>query len=235
VTTTTTPTEADDADDAAPAPVTWRLPWVRTMVLIVVLCFAAGVVGWIIGQPSDPTSNDVDVGFLADMSEHHQGAINLAFEYLPHAEDPTLAGMAREIVVDQSQEIGFMNGLLGDVDDTSTVGDGVSMDWMGESVPTSEMPGLASKADFDRLATESGITADDDFSRLMIEHHAAGVAMAEYAAEHGENETVRTLARKMAKAQRFEIGEMNLRRVALGLGKVDASTSHSSGSSGGGH
>jgi uncharacterized protein (DUF305 family) len=228
MTTTSTP----DAEhvEPVPPPVAWRLPWLRTVVLIVVLCFAAGVVGWIIARPSDPTFNDVDVGFLADMTEHHSGAINLAFAYLPRAEDGTLSSMAREIVVDQSQEVGYMNGLLADVDDTSTVGDGVSMDWMGETVASADMPGLASQADYDRLEGESGITADDDFSRMMIEHHAAGVAMADYAAEHGENEAVRRLARAMAKAQRFEIEEMNLRRVALGLPEVEASAGH-----GGGH
>jgi uncharacterized protein (DUF305 family) len=225
MTTTTTPPEADDTDDAAPAPVAWRLPWVRTIVLIVVLCFGAGVIGWIVGQPSDESHNDVDVGFLADMTEHHSGAISLAFEYLPNASDPVIASMAREIVVDQSQEVGFMNSLLAGVDDTSTVGDGISMDWMGESVPSTEMPGLATPADFDRLEAEAGITADDDFSRLMIEHHAAGVVMAEYAAEHGENEKVRRLARAMAKAQRFEIEEMNARRVAIGLPAVEVSDS----------
>ncbi len=229
MTTTTTPPEADDADDTAPEPVRWRLPWVRTIVLIVVLCFGAGVVGWIIGQPTDESSNDVDVGFLADMIEHHSGAINLGFTYLPNASDPTIESMAREIIVDQSQEVGFMNTLLAGVDDTSTVGDGVSMDWMGETVPSSEMPGLATKADFARLGAETGITADDDFSRLMIEHHAAGIEMADYAAEHGENEKVRRLARAMAKAQRFEIHEMNLRRVALGLPAVEvASSGHGS-------
>jgi len=220
--TTTTP---PDGEPTEPAPVAWRLPWVRTIVLIAVLCFVAGVVGWLIGRPSDPTFDDVDVGFLADMTEHHSGAINLAFEYLPNAEDATLASMAREIVVDQSQEVGTMNTLLADADDTSTVGDGISMDWMGEAVPTAEMPGLASQEDFERLAGESGITADDDFSRLMIEHHAAGVVMAEHAAEHGENPAVRRLARAMAKVQRFEIAEMNLRRVALGLPEVQVDLS----------
>ena len=48
----------------------------------------------------------------------------------------------------------------------------------------------------------------------MIRHHAGGIGMAEYAAEHGENAGVRNLARTMAKVQRTEISEMNVRRVA---------------------
>jgi uncharacterized protein (DUF305 family) len=204
-------------------PLPWRLSWVRTVVLIAVFAFAAGVVGWLVGQPTDPTFNDVDVGFLADMTEHHSGAINLGFAYLPRAEDATLSSMAREIVTDQAQEIGTMNGFLARVDDAGTVGDGLSMDWMGHPVASARMPGLATKADYDRMAGESGLAADDDFSRLMITHHEAGVEMADFAARHGENEDVRRFARRMAKTQRFEIAEMNLRRQALGVPVVTPS------------
>jgi uncharacterized protein (DUF305 family) len=218
-------TEARAPDPGARSnpPLPWRLPWVRTVVLIAVLAFAAGVIGWLIGRPTDPTFNDVDVGFLADMTEHHSGAINLGFAYLPRADDPTLASMAREIVTDQAQEIGTMNGFLAQVDDASTVGDGLSMDWMGHPVASARMPGLATKADYDRLAGESGVQASDDFSRLMINHHEAGVEMADAAARNGENDAVRTFARRMAKTQRFEMSEMNLRREALGLAPVNPS------------
>jgi uncharacterized protein (DUF305 family) len=220
--TTVDEPEATAADAAkASAPVPWRMPWVRTVVLIAVVGFACGVVGWLIGRPTDPTLSDVDVGFLADMTEHHSGALTLGFAYLPQGEDPTLTSMAREIITDQSLEIGTMNGLLAEAGDHATVADGTAMDWMGHAVPSESMPGLASSADYDRLATETGRVADDDFSKLMIFHHDAGAEMAEFAAEHGENDTVRTLARKMAKTQRFEIAEMNLRRQALGLPVVD--------------
>ena len=126
------------------------MPWVRTVVLIAVVGFACGVAGWLIGRPSDPSFGAVDVGFLADMTEHHSGALTLGFAYLPRGEDPTLTSMAREIITDQSQEIGTMNGLLSKVDDPRTVGDGTSMDWMGHPVPSASMPGLATKADYDR-------------------------------------------------------------------------------------
>jgi uncharacterized protein (DUF305 family) len=225
----TAPVEHDDAPPRSSEPprgrsaLPWRLPWARTVALILTLCFVAGIVGWYIGRPSDPSYNSVDVGFLADMTDHHSGAINLAFKYLERGQDPTLTSMAREIIVDQSQEVGNMNGLLAHASDTSTVGDGIAMDWMGHPVPSARMPGLATKADYDRLAQATPSEADDQFSRLMIRHHEAGVEMADYAARNGENDAVRALARAMAKAQRFEIGEMNLRRVALGLPAVHPS------------
>lgn len=117
-----------------------------------------------------------------------------------------------------------MNGLLAEAGDQPTLGDGISMGWMGHSVPSRSMPGLATKADYDRLAGEQGLTADANFSKLMIAHHEAGAEMAEYAARNGSNDAVRELARKMAKTQRFEIKEMNLRRQTLGLPVVHPST-----------
>jgi uncharacterized protein (DUF305 family) len=54
----------------------------------------------------------------------------------------------------------------------------------------------------------------------MIRHHAAGSAMAEYAADHGEHAGVRKFAAAMARTQRSEINEINHRRLALGLPAV---------------
>jgi uncharacterized protein (DUF305 family) len=221
--TTSTPVEERATRKAPPpaGPLPWRLPWTRTIALIAVLCFAAGVIGWYIGRPENASYSNVDKGFLADMSAHHSGAINLAFTYLPNGQDATLLSIAREIITDQSQEIGTMNGLLERAGNPSTVNDGISMDWMGHPVPTSEMPGLATKAQFDALGAAHGLAADDQFSRLMIIHHEAGVEMADFAARYGENSAVRRLAAAMAKAQKFEISEMNLRRQTLGLAVVN--------------
>ena len=222
--TTEAPGEAPAPEKAGrPERMPWRFGWLQTVALIATVAFACGVIGWLIGRPSDPTFNDVDVGFLADMTEHHSGALTLAFAYLPKGQDPTLTSMAQEIITDQSQEIGTMNGLIAQAGDQATVGDGISMDWMGHSVPSAEMPGLATKADYARLATEQGLPADIDFSKLMINHHEAGIEMADYAAQNGSNDAVRELARKMAKTQRFEIHEMNLRRRFLGVHAVHPS------------
>jgi len=105
---------------------------------------------------------------------------------------------------------------------------GVAMEWMGEPMQPDEMPGMATAADFDALRAATGLTADEVFTRLMIRHHAAGIAMARRAAAEGENPRVRRFARTMAEVQETEIAEMNRRRVALGLAAVDASDLESS-------
>ncbi len=57
----------------------------------------------------------------------------------------------------------------------------------------------------------------------MIRHHAGGIAMARYAAEHGDHPGVRAFAANMAKVQRTEINEINNRRVKIGLPPVPQS------------
>jgi uncharacterized protein (DUF305 family) len=207
------------------------LPFGRVVAGGIVLLFLAGLLGWFIAQPSDESFSSVDEGFLTDMTDHHQGAINLGFAYLHNENDLTIGNMARNIVTDQSQEIGIMNSLLTDAGDPATIGDGLAMDWMGEPVPSGEMPGLATQAEFDELRAASGLTADDLFTRLMIRHHAAGVTMAEYAAAQGDNERARRFARGVAHVQRGEITDMNLRRAALGLEPIepDFSVTHAHG------
>ena len=215
-----------ETGDARPA-----LPFGRVVAGGIVLLFLAGLLGWFIAQPSDESFSSVDAGFLADMTDHHQGAINLGFAYLRNENDLAIGNMARNIVTDQSQEIGIMNSLLTDAGDPATIGDGLAMDWMGDPVPSGEMPGLATQAEFDELRAASGLNADDRFTRLMIRHHAAGVTMAEFAATQGENERSRRFARGIAGVQRGEIVDMNLRRTALGLAPIepDFSVSHSHG------
>jgi len=221
-----TPDVATETGSARPA-----LPFGRVVAGGLVLLLLAGLLGWFIAQPSDESFSAVDAGFLADMTDHHQGAINLGFAYLHNEHDLAIGNMARNIVTDQSQEIGLMNSLLTDAGSPATIGDGLAMDWMGASVPSSEMPGLATQAEFDELRAATGVGADDLFTRLMIRHHAAGVTMAEYAAAQGDNERARRFARGVAHVQRDEITDMNLRRAALGLAPIepDFSVSHTHG------
>jgi uncharacterized protein (DUF305 family) len=116
-----------------------------------------------------------------------------------------------------------MNNLIGEAgEDADRIeNDAVAMEWMGHPVDPVSMPGMATAEELEQLASATGVDADDLFSRLMIIHHAAGAEMAEYAAENGENETVRSFAAKVAKIQRVEIDELNSRREVLGLEPVE--------------
>jgi uncharacterized protein (DUF305 family) len=207
-------------DDAAPRRSGWGRP---PLAFFLALMLLAGVVGWWIGRSDRESFNDVDVGFLADMTAHHEGAISLGFDYLRNEHDTLVGHFAREIVFLQAQQIASMNSLLEAAGDPERAYDDIAMDWMGNPVTSARMPGLATEAEFAELRAAQGLAADDAFTRLMIRHHAAGAAMADYAARNGSNEKVRALASSMAKVQRLEITEMNQRRTELGLAPVDTS------------
>jgi uncharacterized protein (DUF305 family) len=65
-------------------------------------------------------AGDIDRDFVAMMSPHHQGAIDMAVIYLRYGKNEQLRRIAQEIVVDQTQEIGAMKLAIGEpVTDTS--------------------------------------------------------------------------------------------------------------------
>jgi uncharacterized protein (DUF305 family) len=208
-------------DDPGPSrgPATWQV-----VVLVVALCFLSGVIGFWLNDSSSDSFSKVDIGFLTDMETHHNGAINMSFDYLDRSHDPVVKHFAQEIISSQSQELAAMNSYLNEAGGAKVAGDGtVAMAWMGHPVRPADMPGMPTEAELAQLDQSSGLAADDLFTHLMIRHHAGGIAMAEYAAAHGEHPGVRKLAATMANVQRTEINEMNTRRVALGLPPVPQS------------
>ncbi|MGO8003108.1 DUF305 domain-containing protein [Rhizobium ruizarguesonis] len=59
-------------------------------------------------------SGDVDRDFVAMMTPHHQGAIEMALAVLKYGKNEQLKRIAQEIIVDQQQEIAAMKLALGD-------------------------------------------------------------------------------------------------------------------------
>jgi uncharacterized protein (DUF305 family) len=65
------------------------------------------------GMDVKPTG-DVDRDFVAMMSAHHQGAIDMALTMLKYGHNEQLKRIAQEIIVDQQQEIAAMRLAIGD-------------------------------------------------------------------------------------------------------------------------
>jgi hypothetical protein len=59
-------------------------------------------------------SGDVDRDFVAMMSPHHQGAIDMAISELRYGKNEQLRRIAQEIIVDQMQEIAAMKLAIGE-------------------------------------------------------------------------------------------------------------------------
>jgi uncharacterized protein (DUF305 family) len=210
------PTDPKTGRGSRGGPVWWQI-----VAIVAVLCVVAGAVGWRIGHSDDspPSADSVDVGFFYDMTAHHQQAIAMALIYLRDGNDPLLLAIAREIVQYQSAEIGMMNEYL-----AQWGRDGhqpaKAMGWMQPPVDRDKMPGLATDAQMKQLQDARGFELDDLFTQLMIEHHAGGVHMAAYAADHAEQAGTRRWAAQMDDGQRGEISEMNQWRRRHGLNVI---------------
>ncbi|WP_337269446.1 DUF305 domain-containing protein [Oryzifoliimicrobium ureilyticus] len=59
-------------------------------------------------------TGDVDRDFVAMMTPHHQGAIDMALAVLKYGKNEQLKRIAQEIIVDQQQEIAAMKLAIGD-------------------------------------------------------------------------------------------------------------------------
>ena len=191
--------------------------WRDTIVLMLVAALIAGVgVYW--WQQRSPNPGRADVGFYDDMTTHHLQAITMANAYIRNGRDPFLSQEAGEISLAQAGDIRAMNLALESWHaDTS---DDIAMEWMGMSVPQDQQPGMASDAEIARLGRLRGRALDEQYSRLMILHHAGGVHMAAAAATQARLGSVRRFAAAMAHGQRSEIEELNRWRVQNGFPAV---------------
>lgn len=212
--------DEEPGDDGGRGGTTGRGLWIVLLVAALVL---GGAVGWRVGRsqgdPTIPAHTSVDVGFFQDMSTHHNQAISMGFTYLANGTDPLLRQIAGEIVTYQASEIGMMGEYLTTWHEAGTENDS-AMAWMGMRVPRDRMIGLATKSQLARLAAARGTELDQEFTRLMIDHHAGGVHMAEYAAPRAITAAVKRWAASMADGQRGEIAELNRWRVQHGFAAV---------------
>jgi uncharacterized protein (DUF305 family) len=183
------------------------------------LVAASAGAGWAAAQRSDaaPGASSVDVGFLRDMSDHHDQAVQLSLLVLANGESAALKGFATDTIASQRYEIGLMDARLQDWGHGRGSSSRPAMAWMGHPTAVEEMPGMASAADLAALAAARGGEADALFVRLMVEHHEGGIHMAQHAWRHAERAVVRDLAEVIAKVQRIEIRDLLRTRDALGL------------------
>ncbi len=198
------------------------LPRTRSQVLVAVaaLMFLAGAAGYALGRrgaTDDRSRESADVGFLYDMAAHHQQALALANLELTNGTDPAAQRWARDILRAQAYEIGLMEMKLGQLGHDPADRPDVAMAWMGAPVEPAAMPGLASADELATLTAATGADADALFYALMIDHHRAGVAMAESGAAEADDEWVADTAGALARIQSSEIAEMTADRERAGL------------------
>lgn len=186
------------------------------VVLSVIVAFGAGLLAGGLADRA-PGASSVDVGFLQDMSDHHDQAVQLALIQLSSGDADAVKGFALDVIALQRYEIGLMEARLRDWGHGRGEIPRDAMVWMGHPVPLAAMAGMASPDDLAEFAAARGPDADARFIRLMTEHHEGGIHMAEHAWQHAATAEVRGLAQTIAKLQLVEIRDLQRLRMQLGL------------------
>lgn len=193
--------------------------WLGLASLVVAFAFLGGAITYFVAERSNapPSESSVDVRFLQDMVTHHEQALALSVSEIQNGTTSEARLFAREILQQQSWEIGMMHRQLEQWGARREHRPATAMEWMGMPVPADNMPGLASDDELRALREADGAEADALFLALMQDHHRGGVAMAEAAAEQASDPWVRDLAERMARNQTIEINEMDAARRRAGL------------------
>jgi uncharacterized protein (DUF305 family) len=184
--------------------------WLKRITMGLALAFLVGALGYFIGvRTTEPPGNAVDVGFLRDMTDHHDQAVRMAQSELANGSDAVTKGFAMEIIMFQRQELGRIQNFQ---DELGVVHpeygpDRETMEWMGMSTPLNSMPGMATEEQLKQLDAAKGVEADKLFLILMQTHHTGGAHMADYEAENGADPKIRDMAERMARSQRIEVKE----------------------------
>ena len=175
-------------------------------------------------SPSMPMSGDMnmmksspnaasapyDVQFIDTMTEHHQGAIDMAKMAEMNAQHAEVKTLARSIVADQQKEISQMKSWRDQ--------------WYAGKPPAMnmEMPGMmeAMKGmDMDKMKSMSGNAFDLMFIENMSAHHAGAITMAKEALTKAEHPEIKKLAQQIIAAQQREIDQMTAWKTAWSRAK----------------
>jgi uncharacterized protein (DUF305 family) len=204
-----------------------RTHWAAITAVVLALVFAGAATVASAGSTEDaksptPTVTSADAGFARDMAVHHQQAVEMSFIVRDRTQDEEVRRLAYDIANTQANQRGMMLGWLDLWGLPKVSADSEPMAWMqmdehgahsehsgGHQVTDgSLMPGMATRADLERLGKASGEQAEIEYLQLMISHHNGGISMAEVCAKLCTVDTERSLAQGMVDAQRSEIDLM---------------------------
>ncbi|MEU0083592.1 DUF305 domain-containing protein [Streptomyces sp. NPDC006274] len=201
-----------------------RTHWAAVTAVVLALLFAGAATVASAGDggsPADrtPTAASADAGFARDMSVHHQQAVEMSFIVRERTQGDEVRRLAYDIANTQANQRGMMLGWLDLWGLPKVQADAEPMAWMGSTSghgghgghgglkagDGALMPGMATKADVERLSRLSGEQAEILYLQLMIVHHNGGIAMAKGCVEQCEVGVERDLAQGMVDAQVSEV------------------------------
>ena len=145
--------------------------------------------------PETKTAGDY---FLLQMIPHHEGALDMATYEISHGKNFELKQLAKNIYIDQKNEIQLMRIWL-----TSASADiSTSSSYQKEMDDTmmSMMAAMPGDQSLDNL--------DRSFAMVMIPHHQAAIDMARVLLKYDENQVLRAYATQLISDQKNEIEQM---------------------------
>jgi uncharacterized protein (DUF305 family) len=195
-----------------------RLVLIVLVTAVVTGLFAAAAI-WALGADDEPPApmNAVDVGFLQDMLDHHDQALLISNLYLEDNADGDAAPYAREVIMFQTRDIGWMEEWLADDGYARGEPGRTAMEWMDEPTSVAEMRGMQTPERLQELAAAEGTDADLLFFDMMTDHHLGGVHMADHAAANGARDEIIEFAESVSRNQRIEVVEYQRAMERLGL------------------
>jgi uncharacterized protein (DUF305 family) len=196
----------------------WRARLIAGALALVLLGLGfAG--GWFGSQLNTPGDTSADAGFARDMSRHHAQAVEMGMVAFRQASDPQLQTMSYNIATTQQYQIGMMQSWLTEWHLSPTPPNG-QMAWIPGGpqslLPDGRMPGMASRAEIDKLKGSTGKDFDILFCQLMLRHHLGGVHMAQEAKQLASDADVKILADQIIVGQQKEITIFNEKLTELG-------------------
>ncbi|WP_432055816.1 DUF305 domain-containing protein [Streptomyces sp. bgisy022] len=168
------------------------------------------------GSDRVPSADSADAGFARDMAVHHQQAVEMSYVVRDRTDDEEVRRLAYDIAQTQANQRGMMLGWL-DLWELPKVSADPPMTWMGMGDRATDgedgedgalMPGMATRAEMERLGKLNGKQAEIFFLQLMTDHHEGGVHMAEGCVARCTVAVEKRLARGMVEAQQSEIDLM---------------------------
>ncbi|MEJ8634631.1 DUF305 domain-containing protein [Streptomyces sp. NPDC006475] len=205
-----------------------RTHWAAVVAVVLALLFAgaatvASAGGGDSATAATPTADSADAGFARDMAVHHQQAVEMSFIVRDGTQDDEVRRLAYDIANTQANQRGMMLGWLDLWGLPKVAADSEPMAWMAgdakgghgghggtghQAEDGSLMPGMATKADVERLDKAVGKQAEIEYLQLMIVHHNGGISMAKGCVERCSVDTERDLAAGMVAAQESEVALM---------------------------
>ena len=169
-----------------------------------------------------PMTGDPDRDFAGMMIPHHQGALEMARQYLQVGKDPALRRLAEGMVVAQDDEIKIMQRRLSLLPKATN-------ELTAEAKEEFAKAMMESMAKMDKEMAAAPMTGDpdQDFAAMMMPHHQGASDMAKPMLLHGKDPLLKRLAQEIIVTQGQEIDVMRQRLTAL---QSEAPTSGSSAS-----